>query len=379
MTEESIDMDVLSQVKDADDLKSTCDAPAIDLEVEHHGNDSEQRSEETIRGSLKRSVAYSILRNHQFRKFRLGTTGTSNIAASSPYSLTRNALGSITSGAVREQVFEGCVQQADDESLPQQQHNLHLIKRPSILRSRWNSFKKGIDKLSGNNAELLRLENEMLKAENVALQAKIKDLETGAIFFDNPNDGAWKESNTVQQHVAQEVSKVVRVSERIWFSRLLPHVDIGAPVRHRKLEHRRAPAKKNKELIRQGDEAAHYGKAIADAVLYHPGFPNRRKDEETYISTYGFTPSQVWKFRDCESLIQILDWYGSVIDWHHPSAFPHTSFAKAWPADIFEKYKNATLETVQADFADGKQTELLQTLKAAYLKEEAANRVQHSK
>lgn len=375
---ESIGVDALVQPKDANNLKPTCVAPANDVEVEYPRNGFEQRSEKTTRGLYKYSIACRILRNHQFRNSGLGATGAGNIAGSYPYSLARNVLGCIASGAVREQDVEDCFQPADDESLPQQHHNSQFIKRNCTLRDWWSRFKKGIGKLSSNDAELLRLKNETLKAENVALRAKIKDLETRAVFFDNPGDEAWKESNTVQQYVAQVVSKAVAVSEAKLFARIL-HCDIGALVRQRKLEHRRSRLKKNTELIRQGDEAAHYGKAIADAMRYHPAIRNPRKDEETYTSTYGFTPFQVWIFRNCKPLIQMLDWYGSVIDWHHPSTFPHTAFAKAWPSDLFEKYKTAKPETVQEDFADGKQNELLQVLKAAYLKEEAANRAQHTR
>ena len=129
--------------------------------------------------------------------------------------------------------------------------------------------------------------------------------------------------------------------------------------------------------VRLGNEAAHYGNAIADAMLYQPGMEKRRKDEKTYVDTYGFTPFQVWRFRGCKPLMQMLDWYGSVKDWHSASAFPHTAFAKAWPSDLFEKYKTATLETVESDFTDNKQTELLEKLKKAYLIEEALNRSRH--
>ncbi|KAL2074865.1 hypothetical protein VTL71DRAFT_8644 [Oculimacula yallundae] len=128
-----------------------------------------------------------------------------------------------------------------------------------------------------------------------------------------------------------------------------PILAIGYSIRNRYLENS-AYKTRNKEKILGGNQAAHDGNALADALLYHPSTPNHRTDVATYANIYGLPPHTVWNLRDCKPFLRMVTWYGSVRRWQ-PYHFASTPFAKAWPADFFVKCSKSQIEVLKADLA----------------------------
>ncbi|CZT50571.1 related to 5` Pro-FAR isomerase [Rhynchosporium secalis] len=153
------------------------------------------------------------------------------------------------------------------------------------------------------------------------------------------------EDNIIVQQIVQEH---LATRER----RNAPILAVGYSIRNRYLENS-AFHSRNKATVLTGNEAAHDGDALADAILYHPLVPNYRKDTVKYTDIYGLDPHTVWCLQDCKPFLKMITWYDSVMRWN-PYNFASTPFAKAWPADFFNAYAKAQLDVVRADFADGK-------------------------
>jgi hypothetical protein len=81
------------------------------------------------------------------------------------------------------------------------------------------------------------------------------------------------------------------------FNQLGPIATAGQFIRGRKLEWERDT--KNQKLVELGNKASHYGMALADATLYQPFCPNKRKDPELYVAFYGPDPDFIWKNQEC--------------------------------------------------------------------------------
>ena len=69
----------------------------------------------------------------------------------------------------------------------------------------------------------------------------------------------------------------------------------GASVRGRRLEWHKTHSFRNQEVIEQGNEAAHYGMAVTDALLYSDDYPAeyKRTDTSSYRDVYGVLPGFV--------------------------------------------------------------------------------------
>ncbi|PVH78792.1 hypothetical protein DL98DRAFT_589946 [Cadophora sp. DSE1049] len=175
---------------------------------------------------------------------------------------------------------------------------------------------------------------------------------------------ALEKNVVVQQIVRQLLSDRANLTD--------PLCAVGIAIRKRYLENS-AYHSRNKEIVLAGNEAAHNGDALADAILYHPNEANHRTDVPTYSKVYGLPPIAVWTHRHCKPFVQLVTWYGTVKRWH-PHNFTCTQFAKAWPADFFEKYSKAQPQVVQADFANGKKADLIKVIEAKYSIESKENR-----
>jgi hypothetical protein len=106
----------------------------------------------------------------------------------------------------------------------------------------------------------------------------------------------------------------------MWKSPLLPLWSIRQAVRNRHIEYH--CSRRDAEAVARGNEAAHYGNALADATLYHPDNPIKRKDKTKYTSMYQFNPDKILALRDCKQFIDMVSWHASVRNWHHTLGFP---------------------------------------------------------
>lgn len=204
--------------------------------------------------------------------------------------------------------------------------------------------------LMKSNAELTKCNAELTKS-NAELRECLKR-------------SALEKNVVVQQIVRESLSNMA--------DRTNPLYVVGIAIRKRYLENSTSFSR-NKETVLAGNEAAHNGDALSDAILYHPHEAHRRKDEITYSNVYGVSPRTIWVNRHCKPFVQLVTWYGTVKRWH-PHNFSCTQFARAWPADFFEKYLEAVPQVVQADFADGKKDDLIKILEAKYSIEVKENR-----
>lgn len=225
---------------------------------------------------------------------------------------------------------------------------------------------------SGFDAPSLLRENRSLRMRIVDLELSTKRLHLNAIFEDT-DCLPWKDHPKVRQHVAEYVCIAQKEFKDPRLERTIPLAEIGSAVRNRWLEHS-MPSRKSVIAIIRGNEAAHSGAALADSILYHPNHKNNRKDVALYIERYGLSPLRVYQLRECQDLMTLLDWYGSVKSWRGPTKFARTPFVKAWPLDFFEKYGRCDAAVVRAAFADGKQTHLLSRLRPFFLKEDVINK-----
>ncbi|KAK0100358.1 hypothetical protein ONS95_008311 [Cadophora gregata] len=204
------------------------------------------------------------------------------------------------------------------------------------------------------------LQNELVKLLRQMVTLRKSNLELRE-QLDKP---ALELNLTVQQIVKHHLSKRADVTG--------PLYAVGIAIRNRYLENC-AYHSRNKEIVLAGNEAAHNGNALADAILYHPSEANHRKDTLTYLKIYGLLPHTVWKHNRCKPFLQLVTWYGTVKRWH-PHNFSFTEFAKAWPADFFKKYSKPQPEIFQADFARGNMTDLMKLIEAKYTIEAKQNR-----
>lgn len=82
------------------------------------------------------------------------------------------------------------------------------------------------------------------------------------------------------------------------------------------------------EVVARGNEAAHYGNALADATLCHPDNPIKRKDKTKYASMYQFNQDKILALRDCKQFIDMVSWHTSMRNWHHTYGIPKENSPK---------------------------------------------------
>jgi hypothetical protein len=110
------------------------------------------------------------------------------------------------------------------------------------------------------------------------------------------------------------------------FNLLIPLALAGRFIRSRKLEWEKTA--KDQKLVELGNKAAHYGMALADAILYQPFCPDQRKDPDLYIECYGLHPDFVWKNQECTLLLEILGWRGAMRNFYPPNAHNRTPYGR---------------------------------------------------
>lgn len=99
----------------------------------------------------------------------------------------------------------------------------------------------------------------------------------------------------------------------------------GFRIRSRALEWTKKAALQNKNLVDLGNEAAHHGRAAADASLYTSTFPwEKRTDTETFKGIYGFEPSFINQNKGYGHFLDVLDWQGTVNQ--YPSGISRNAF-----------------------------------------------------
>jgi hypothetical protein len=90
---------------------------------------------------------------------------------------------------------------------------------------------------------------------------------------------------------------------------------VGAYIRNRKLEWQKPEDQQDKTVKELGNNASHYGMALADAVLYEGSTPIiKRTDVEIYKSMYYVHPAFTLKYQRHPKLLDMLDWRGGMKD-----------------------------------------------------------------
>lgn len=91
---------------------------------------------------------------------------------------------------------------------------------------------------------------------------------------------------------------------------------LGVDIRNRLLEWENRPPfiyPRNQSLIDAGTHCAHFGMARIDAILYQPEVtlisPGaiQRVDLDVFINLYGCAPSEIFKYKDVEELLNVLN------------------------------------------------------------------------
>ncbi|CZR54799.1 uncharacterized protein PAC_04683 [Phialocephala subalpina] len=99
---------------------------------------------------------------------------------------------------------------------------------------------------------------------------------------------------------------------------LLPLATVGFNIRGRKLERAKGVrgSAQSQAVIELGNVASHYGAAAADAAVFQDMVENLGFRKSTNIVSftrlYFLEPDIVWELRDCQKLMDILSWRGSM-------------------------------------------------------------------
>jgi hypothetical protein len=168
-----------------------------------------------------------------------------------------------------------------------------------------------------------------------------------------------------QQWIAAEAQssydKSLAAGRAIERHKLGPLAQDGARIRHRRLEWVAFNGKVD-ILLDAGNSSAHRGSVLSDAELYQPSCEyGSRNDKETFRKLYGVYPELVWKYKDCENLIKVLDWRANVYDFCHSNyhrfgPFNKTEFMKrlAPMLEQVEKVNGAPVSTIRNVFTNMK-------------------------
>jgi len=95
--------------------------------------------------------------------------------------------------------------------------------------------------------------------------------------------------------------------------RMQPLYEVGLDTRHRKfeLDIKRKDSRPDWDIVHRGNEAAHYGRALADAIMCHPlsvsEQPQRYPGE--FEDQYNSVPAKVvWQHKDFKKFHDLLNW-----------------------------------------------------------------------
>jgi hypothetical protein len=161
-------------------------------------------------------------------------------------------------------------------------------------------------------------ELEDVRAEIGRLEKLTHGLKIKTTYSLDLSNATWKTDSRIKQYVKEQVYKTEIASINF----MHPLVKIGTAVRNRFLE---LCSTRNKDIIILGNEAAHYGNPVADALLYHPNNAKKRQDQATFVSIYGHKLQTIWMLRDCTPFIEMVSWYGSIKSWY-PKSFEGRDF-----------------------------------------------------
>ncbi|KAL2074864.1 hypothetical protein VTL71DRAFT_8643 [Oculimacula yallundae] len=141
------------------------------------------------------------------------------------------------------------------------------------------------------------------------------------------NDVAEDDSKTVVENMRTAYGE----GRNYQFREMIGPYEAGCAVRARKLAWMKP--NKNDLVVSKGNEASHYGKALADATLFRPTCPDayRIVDTNVFKEFYGVSNSFVWKSQSVRQLLIVLDWRGAMIN------FCSSPSSKIEEAEAFER------------------------------------------
>lgn len=141
------------------------------------------------------------------------------------------------------------------------------------------------------------------------LQFQIDALKTGSA-----KRAAIKQAVKDAQEVCVEeekaaITEAVQSVREIYRRTIGDLVIVGAELRNGELEKMKASGQMS-TVIRARNQAAHGGRALADAMLYQSTCPKnlQRVDTQLYIKIYGVSPDLTCRFQDSQKFVDILDW-----------------------------------------------------------------------
>lgn len=178
-----------------------------------------------------------------------------------------------------------------------------------------------ISVLQDSNAMKAKSLKECL-AEVVALKSRIEDQEIvndhqqsliAPLLTSFQSNETFQEDNT--KSTTQNMAIAFQKGRELMARDLLGLTNAGRYIRSRKLEWQSTSAK-NETLVAWGNKASHYGMALADATLYQDKTAGKRSDPQVFVGLYGVKPDFVWKNRYCNMFLDILDWRGTMKDFH---------------------------------------------------------------
>ncbi|RDW84741.1 hypothetical protein BP6252_02331 [Coleophoma cylindrospora] len=121
---------------------------------------------------------------------------------------------------------------------------------------------------------------------------------------------------------------------------LIPLAQAGWNIRNRhhewNLDRGLFNREQDKGIIELGDQASHYGMALADSCLYTLkgyGLGNSRINPRTFCKLYEKTPQEVLQLKRSSKLLHILDWYGTlkvILKGYYPSDEFRDSMRTVW-------------------------------------------------
>jgi hypothetical protein len=123
------------------------------------------------------------------------------------------------------------------------------------------------------------------------------------------------ELDAERQSAAQRIADAVKFAVEDERRKKYALCYVGAYIRNRKLEWQKPEDQQDKTVKELGNNASHYGMALADAVLYEGSTPIiKRTDVEIYKSMYYVHPAFTLKYQRHPKLLDMLDWRGGMKD-----------------------------------------------------------------
>lgn len=91
---------------------------------------------------------------------------------------------------------------------------------------------------------------------------------------------------------------------------IFPIAKVGRRARLRHFECLKDEGIQDVKIIEDGDISAHYGSALADALI----FSDLPEDLKQFFLKYGVYPSTILKYRNCNKLLIMFNWKGGVTE-----------------------------------------------------------------